>query len=111
MSWIAPSAPGRLRDPASSEAEAREPWYTSLEILGTHVQLRLPFFDGRQHPYDFAGMPFIQGAIPNAPALEDWTLAFIALSSQAALALRIATPRRSSAPTQRDIGPHTGVML
>lgn len=96
--WMAPSAPGRLRDPAPSEAEARKPWYTSLEVLGTHAQLRLPFFDGRQHPYDFAGVPFIQGTIPNSAAVDDWILAFIALSSQAALALRIATPRRASAP-------------
>jgi hypothetical protein len=109
--WIAPSPPGRLRDPAPSEAEARKPWYTPLEILGTHLQLRLPFFDGRQHPYDFAGIPFIDGTVPENAAVEDWSLAFVALSSQAALALRIATPRRSTSPVPRDIGNRTGVML
>lgn len=96
--WLAPSAPGRLRHPAPSTAEARQPWYTALDILGTSLQLRLPFFDGRQHPYDFAGLPFIRGAVPQVDAIEDWALAFVALSSQAALALRIASPRRAAAP-------------
>lgn len=93
--WVAPTAPGGLRHPAPSEAEARQPWYTALAILGLQVQLRLPFFDGRQHPYDVASLPFIRGAIQQGD-VEDWALAFIALSSQAALALRIATPRRAS---------------
>lgn len=96
--WMAPSLPGRLRNPAPSEAEACKPWYTSLEVMGTHAQLRLPFFDGRQHPYDFGSVPFVKGTIPVGTAVEDWTLAFIALSSHAALGLRVATPRRASAP-------------
>ncbi len=109
--WIAPSAPGALRHPAPSEIEARQPWFTALDILGTRVQLRLPFFDGRQHPYDFASLPFIRGDAGEGAAAEDWTLAFIALASQAALALRIVTPRRASAPIANHAGKLTSVML
>lgn len=109
--WVAPSAPGRLRHPAPSDAEARQPWYTPLEILGTRVQLRLPFFDGRQHPYDFASVPFIRGAVPPGAAVEDWALAFIALSGQAALALRIATPRLAATPLASRHGNRTSAML
>jgi hypothetical protein len=93
--WTTPSAPGRLRHPAPDNEAALKPWYTPLEILGMQAQLRLPFFDGRQHPYDVASVPFIKGMASSGDAgTEGWALAYVAIASQAALALRVASPRR-----------------
>lgn len=98
-SWTTLSVPGRLRHPAPSEEDALKPWYTPLEILGMQAQLRLPFFDGRHHPYDVAGVPFIRGPVSSGDvAIEGWALAYVAIACQAALALRIASPRRGASP-------------
>jgi len=93
--WNTPTAPGRMRHPAPSPAEATTPWYTALDLSGEQVELRLPFFDGRQHPYDFGAIPFLRGASVSSLNLP-WALAFLAFSAQAGLTLRTHTPRRSA---------------